>query len=293
MTPTRMVAARTVAALRAHVSAWREGRGATVALVPTMGALHAGHASLVRLARAQADRVVVSIFVNPRQFDEGADFDRYPRTEHADAQVLQEAGCDLLYTPSAKDMYPHGFSTTVDVVGVAEPLEGGSRPGHFAGVATVVTKLLLQCRPDLAVFGEKDWQQLQVIRRLTRDLDLQVDILSAPIARAADGLALSSRNALLTEAERATAPRLHKLLVQAATALGKGAPVSRVEATGRQALVDMGFAAVDYLEVREPETLAAVDAGPLLAAPARLLAAVRLGSVRLLDNVAVAPGQGG
>lgn len=292
MTNGRMATARTVSALRAHVSAWREGRGATVALVPTMGALHAGHLSLVKLARAQADRVVVSLFVNPRQFDQGADFDRYPRTEQADAQVLRQAGCDMLYTPDAKDMYPSGFSTSIDVPGVSEPLEGASRPGHFAGMATVVAKLLLQCRPDMALFGEKDWQQLQVIRRLVRDLDLQVDILGAPIARDADGLALSSRNAFLTAADRAVAPRLHTLLVQAAAALAKGAPVARVEATGRKALADMGLPAVDYLEVREPETLAPVNPGPL-AAPARLLAAVRLGSVRLLDNVAVAPGEGG
>ena len=288
MTPTRMATARTVAALRAHVSAWREGRGATVALVPTMGALHAGHLSLVKLARAQADRVVVSIFVNPRQFDEAADLERYPRPEQADAQALQAAGCDLLYAPGGKDMYPLGFSTSIDVAGVSGPLEGGARAGHFAGVATVVAKLLLQARPDMAVFGEKDWQQLQVIRRLVRDLDLQVDVLGAPVARDADGLALSSRNAFLTEAERALAPRLHALLMQAAAALAKGAPVARVEATGRQALIDKGFAAVDYLEVREPETLAPVDPGPLTA-PARLLAAARLGGVRLLDNLAVAP----
>ena len=291
MNPTRMASARTVSALRAHVAAWREQRGATVALAPTMGALHAGHVSLIRLARAQADRVVASVFVNPRQFDEGADFDRYPRTEQADAQALEAAGCDLLYAPAPKDMYPPGFATTIDVAGPAEGLEGAARAGHFAGVATVVAKLLLQCRPDMAVFGEKDWQQLQVIRRLARDLDLPVDILGAPIARDADGLALSSRNAFLSEAERATAPRLHVLLQQAAAALARGGAVAKVEQTGREALERMGFAAVDYLAVRHPETLAPVDPGPL-AAPARLLAAVRLGSVRLLDNLAVAPANG-
>ena len=286
MTPGRLAVARTVSSLRAHVSAWREGRGATVALVPTMGALHAGHISLVKLAKAQADRVVASIFVNPRQFGEGEDFGRYPRTEAADQELLAAAGCDLLYAPGPRDMYPEGFATTVNVAGVSEPLEGGSRPGHFAGVATVVAKLLLQARPDLAVFGEKDWQQLQVIRRLVRDLDLPVDVLGAPIARDADGLALSSRNAYLDEAERRVAPRLHVLLEQAAGALARGAAVERVERTGREALAQIGFARVDYLEVREPETLASVDPGPLLR-PARLLAAAWLGGTRLIDNIPV------
>ena len=289
MTPTRMATVRTVASLRAHSAAWRESRGATVALVPTMGALHAGHASLIKLARAQADRVIASIFVNPRQFGEGEDFERYPRAEADDARLLQEAGCDLLYAPTPEAMYPPGFATSIDVAGVAEPLEGGSRPGHFAGVATVVGKLLLQARPDIAIFGEKDWQQLQVVRRLVRDLDLQVDILGAPIARDADGLALSSRNAYLSEEERMLAPRLHLLLAQAAAALAKGAPVGRIEETGREALGKMGFRQVDYLEVRDGETLAPVGPGPL-AKPARLLAAAWLGATRLIDNLAVAPG---
>ena len=289
MTPTRMSTVRTVASLRAHTSAWREGRGATVALVPTMGALHAGHVSLIKLAKAQAERVIASIFVNPRQFGEGEDFERYPRAEADDARLLHEAGCDLLYAPTPQAMYPAGFATSIDVAGVAEPLEGGSRPGHFAGMATVVAKLLLQARPDMAIFGEKDWQQLQVIRRLARDLDLQVDILGAPIAREADGLAMSSRNAYLSEAERALAPRMHVLLAQAATALSKGAPVGRIEETGREALGRMGFRQVDYLEVRDGETLAPLDPGPL-ARPARLLAAAWLGATRLIDNLPVAPG---
>ncbi|MBE7219476.1 MAG: pantoate--beta-alanine ligase [Caulobacteraceae bacterium] len=288
MTPPRMATVRTVASLRAHVSAWREGRGVTTALVPTMGALHAGHISLIRLARAQADRVIASVFVNPRQFGAGEDFERYPRTEAEDARLLQEAGCDLLYAPTPEAMYPPGFATSLDVAGVSEPLEGASRPGHFSGMATVVAKLLLQARPDMAIFGEKDWQQLQVIRRLVRDLDLPIDILGAPIARDADGLALSSRNAYLTEEERARAPRLHMLMVQAAAALAKGAPVARVEEIGREALGKAGFRQVDYLQVRDGESLSAVDAGPL-AAPARLLAAVWLGGTRLIDNLPVAP----
>ncbi len=286
----RLAHVRTVSHLRAQISAWREKRE-TVALVPTMGALHDGHVSLVRLARAQADRVVASVFVNPRQFGAGEDFDRYPRPEQADADALTAAGCDVMYAPAPAEMYPPGFATTVDVGGVSEPLEGGSRPGHFAGVATVVAKLLLQARPDVAVFGEKDWQQLVVIRRVVRDLDLQVDVLGAPIARAADGLALSSRNAYLGEADRRLAPRLYAVLREAAAALAQGAPVARVETGARHALERMGFQAVDYAEVRAPDTLEPVGPGPL-ERPARLLAAARLGGVRLLDNLAVAPARG-
>lgn len=287
MTSTRMATAKTVSTLRAHVQAWRE-KQEVVALVPTMGALHAGHVSLVRLAKAQADRVVASVFVNPRQFGEGEDFDSYPRTEAEDARALQGAGCDLMFTPSVKEMYPTGFATTIDVGGrLAEPMEGASRPGHFAGVATVVGKLLLQSRPDMAVFGEKDWQQLAIVRRLVRDLDLQVDILGAPIARDADGLALSSRNSYLDEEERRMAPRLYAVLTEAASALVGGAPVSRVEGNARAALEQLGFRQVDYVEVRDPDTL--VHPGPEpLKRPARLFAAAWLGGTRLIDNVAVA-----
>ena len=287
MTPTRTALVRTVSHLRAHMSTWREKRE-TVALVPTMGALHEGHVSLIRLARAQADRVVASVFVNPRQFGAGEDFDSYPRNEAVDAQALQDAGCDVMYAPAPTEMYPPGFATTIDVAGVSEPLEGGSRPGHFAGVATVVSKLLLQCRPDMAIFGEKDWQQLQVIRRVVRDLDLQVDILGAPIARAPDGLALSSRNAYLDEAERRVAPRLHAVLRQAAASLADGLPVERIEAGGRAALERIGFRQVDYLEVRDPLTLEPCGPGPL-ARPARVLAAAWLGRTRLIDNLPADP----
>lgn len=286
----RLAHVRTVSHLRAQIAAWREKRE-TVALVPTMGALHEGHVSLIRLARAQADRVVASVFVNPRQFGAGEDFDSYPRTEQADAEALTSAGCDVMYAPSPAEMYPKGFATVVDVSGVSEPLEGGSRPGHFAGVATVVSKLLLQARPDLAVFGEKDWQQLVVIRRVVRDLDLQVDILGAPIARAPDGLALSSRNAYLDVERRRIAPRLHAVLKEAAAALAAGAPTSKVETGARHALEHVGFDAVDYAEVRDPDTLEPVGLGPL-ERPGRLLAAARLGAVRLLDNLPVAPARG-
>jgi pantoate--beta-alanine ligase len=192
---------RTVAELRAQVAGWRKA-GQRVGLVPTMGALHEGHLSLVRLAREHAERVVVSVFVNPTQFSPNEDFDAYPRDEAHDAGLLAGVGCDLLFAPGVAEMYPPGFATTVTVAGVSEPLDGTARPGHFVGVATIVSKLLNQCGPDVAVFGEKDYQQLQVIRRLARDLDLPVEIVGGPTARAEDGLALSSRNAYLSAAER-------------------------------------------------------------------------------------------
>ncbi len=280
---------RSVARLRAHVSAWRE-RGETVALAPTMGALHAGHVSLVRLGKVQADRVVASVFVNPRQFGAGEDFEAYPRGEQADAERLTEARCDLMYAPTPDEMYPAGFATTVSVGGVSQGLCGGARPGHFDGVATVVSKLLIQAAPDIAIFGEKDYQQLQVIRRLARDLDLGVRILGAPIARAPDGLALSSRNAYLDEAQRAVAPRLHLVLREAVRALAEGAPVQRVEAGARAALLHAGFDRVDYVEVRGGKDLAPCGPGRLVA-PARVLAAAHLGRTRLIDNLAAEPGQ--
>ena len=275
-----LATARTVPELRAHVAAWRQ-RGETVALVPTMGALHEGHLGLIRLAKARADRVVASIFVNPKQFGEGEDFDRYPRPQQADAQALTAAACDLLYAPTPQAMYPQGFSTTVSVGGVSAPLEGAHRPGHFDGVATVVLKLLLQCTPDVAIFGEKDFQQLAVIRRMARDLDLTVTILGAPIARAADGLALSSRNAYLGDAERAAAPTLHQALQAAAERLKAGAPAGEVEAQACASLRAAGFNPIDYVAVVDRDSLL-----PVVAAPARILAAAHLGTTRLIDNLA-------
>ena len=275
-----LATARTVPELRAHVAAWRQ-RGETVALVPTMGALHEGHLGLIKLAKAQADRVVASIFVNPKQFGEGEDFDRYPRPEQADAQALSAAACDLLYAPTPQAMYPQGFSTSVSVGGVSAPLEGSHRPGHFNGVATVVLKLLLQCTPDVAIFGEKDFQQLAVIRRMVRDLDLTVSILGAPIARAADGLALSSRNAYLGDAERAAAPTLHQALQAAAERLKAGAPAGEVEAQVCASLSAAGFDPIDYVAVVDQDSLL-----PVIAAPARILAAAHLGKTRLIDNLA-------
>jgi pantoate--beta-alanine ligase len=246
---------RTVAELRAQVRAWRAA-GERVGFTPTMGALHEGHLSLVRLARQHADRVVASVFVNPTQFGPNEDFDAYPRDEARDASLLGSVGCDLLYAPSPAEMYPEGFATTVTVAGVSEPLDGAARPGHFAGVATVVTKLLTQCGPDVAVFGEKDYQQLQVIRRLVRDLDIPVEIVGAPTARADDGLALSSRNAYLAAHERAAAPALARTLTEAGARLRAGARVDEVEAWTVAALQAAGFGKVDYVEVRGAGDLA-------------------------------------
>ncbi|MDB5467122.1 MAG: panC [Phenylobacterium sp.] len=276
---------RTVADLRARVATWR-ARGERVGFVPTMGALHEGHLSLVRLARERADHVVASVFVNPTQFGPNEDFDAYPRTEARDAELMASAGCELLFAPDVAEMYSPGFSTTVTVAGVSEPLDGAARPGHFAGVATVVSKLLLQVAPDVAVFGEKDYQQLQVIRRLVRDLDIPVEIVGGPTARAPDGLALSSRNAYLSTEERAAAPALARALTAAAEQLHSGAPVDKTEAQARAALEAAGFGKIDYVEVRAADDLARLGPGPV-AGPARILAAAFLGRTRLIDNMAV------
>jgi pantoate--beta-alanine ligase len=284
---TALPIVRTVADLRAAVAGWRR-EGLSVGFVPTMGALHEGHLSLVRLALSRADRVVASIFVNPTQFGPEEDLAAYPRDEAGDAAKLAEAGCHLLFAPSPAEMYPPGAATVVTVSGVSEPLDGLARPGHFAGVATVMAKLLSQVRPDLAVFGEKDYQQLQVIRRLAADLDLGAEILGAPTARAADGLALSSRNAYLTAEERQQAPELAAALAEAVLALRSGAPVARVEAGAVARLQAAGFGPVDYVEVRDAGDLSRLGPGPLPAGqPGRILAAARLGRARLIDNMAV------
>lgn len=281
--PSGLPIARTVADLRAQVAAWRS-EGLRVGLVPTMGALHDGHLSLVRLARGAADRVVASLFVNPTQFAPHEDFELYPRDEAGDTALLAGAGCDLLFAPSVEEMYPAGAATTVSVSGVSEPLDGKARPTHFAGVATIVTKLLNQCSPDVAVFGEKDFQQLQVIRRLVADLDLPVQIIGAPIIRDADGLALSSRNAYLTVAERPVAGRLNLILADALRRLRAGELVEGVEARAAAELLAAGFAGIDYVEARGPADLTRLGPGPAKG-PIRLLAAARLGRTRLIDNL--------
>jgi pantoate--beta-alanine ligase len=276
---------RTVSDLRAQVAAWR-GAGLRVGLVPTMGALHEGHLSLVRRALEEADRVVASVFVNPTQFAPGEDFEAYPRGEARDAELLASAACHLLYAPTAAQMYPEGFATTVTLTGVSAPLEGERRPTHFAGVATVVAKLLIQARPDVAVFGEKDYQQLQVIRRVARDLDLPVRILSAPTLRAEDGLALSSRNAYLTPEQRPVAGVLNRVMKALAEAAAAGEPLEPAEQAAAEVLLEAGFDRVDYIEVRNAETLEPLR--PTVGdAPARVLVAAWLGKTRLIDNMAV------
>ncbi|HZP08623.1 pantoate--beta-alanine ligase [Methyloceanibacter sp.] len=274
---------RTVADLRSHVAKWRK-EGERVALVPTMGALHAGHLSLVTLARGKADRVVVSIFINPIQFGPREDFKTYPRQEASDLDKLAKAGADLVFVPDGAEMYPEGFSTRVKVFDLTDDLCGAARPNHFEGVATVVTKLLLQAGPDLAVFGEKDYQQLLVVRRLVRDLNIPVEIVGAPIVREEDGLALSSRNVYLSPAERKTAPLLYRTISEVAANLAKGEGADAAALAGRFKLEAAGFR-IDYVAVRDPETLKPLS-GPVKPGT-RVLAAAYLGKTRLIDNVAV------
>lgn len=275
---------RSVAELRQAVAAWRRA-GGTVGLVPTMGALHEGHLALVRQARADCDRVVTTIFVNPIQFDRKDDLGRYPRDEARDAARLAARGVDLLYAPPVEEMYPAGFATTVSVTGLTDCLCGASRPGHLTGVSTVVTKLLLQALPDVAYFGEKDYQQLLVVRRMARDLDMPLSIAGVPTVREADGLALSSRNANLTPEQRRRAPALFRVLTALAGRLAAGAAAEPELAWGREALTQAGFDRIDYLELRHAETLAPLARA---GAPARLFAAAWLGHTRLIDNAPVA-----
>ena len=276
---------RTTKDLRAEIAKWRQA-GEKIALVPTMGALHAGHLSLIDIAKRHAKRIVVSIFVNPTQFGPKEDFGRYPRDEAGDIAKLKEAGADLVYIPGTEEMYPQGFATRVSLPSLTEDLCGAARPNHFDGVATVVTKLLLQCAPDVAVFGEKDFQQLLVIRRLVTDLNIPVEIVAAPIVREKDGLALSSRNAYLSAVERKRAPVLHQVLEETAASLADGEGCDAATSAGRFKLEANGFR-VHYVAVRDPETLAALS-GPIRG-PARVMGAAFLGTTRLIDNVPTAP----
>ena len=262
----------------------RAGIEGSLALVPTMGALHAGHIALVVEARRRADKVAASIFVNPAQFSANEDFGRYPRREAEDARMLEEAGCELLWMPSVADIYPEGFSTTVHVGGVSKRWEGEARPGHFDGVATVVAKLLLSVRPDVAVFGEKDFQQLAVIRRLVTDLNIPVEIVGVPTVREEDGLALSSRNAYLSEEQRSAATALPRALEYARGAILDGSPVRIVLDTARKSLIDAGFSRIDYFALVDAATLEPLEAP---AGEMRLIAAAVIGTTRLIDNFAV------
>jgi pantoate--beta-alanine ligase len=274
----------TVADLRARVRQWRAA-GETVALVPTMGALHVGHMSLVELARSRASRVVVSIFVNPTQFGPNEDFERYPRSFDADLAKLAEAGADVAFHPAASEMYPKGFATTISLAGPASAgLEDRFRPTHFAGVATIVAKLLLQPLPDVAIFGEKDFQQLAVIRQMARDLDIPVEIIGAPTMREADGLALSSRNAYLDERQRKFAPSLYKAMRWCADRIHAGESMAQAVNEAGAVISGAGFV-IDYLEVRDARTLAPVEQGRVDGL--RLLAAAKMGRTRLIDNIAI------
>lgn len=274
---------RDIAMLHRAVTALKQG-GKSVALVPTMGALHDGHISLVRMAKRVADHAVVSIFVNPTQFGPNEDFAAYPRDEARDAAMLAQEGTSLLWAPDVATVYPPGHSTHIQVAELGADYCGAARPGHFDGVATVVAKLFNQVRPDVAIFGEKDWQQLAIIRRMARDLDFAIDILGAPIARDTDGLALSSRNAYLSKDQRAAATAFPGALKSAAKAIAGGADITESLAKAEAAIVKGGFDSVDYVALADADSLERLSA---FRKPARLLAAARIGKTRLIDNFPV------
>lgn len=276
---------RDIETLRSAIAALRAD-GGTIAFVPTMGALHAGHMALVAEGRRRSSHVVASIFVNPTQFAADEDLSTYPRREATDAKMLEEEGCAILWSPDVATMYPEGSRISVPAGTHGEGLDGAARPGHFDGVATVVSRLFDQVRPDIALFGEKDYQQLAVIRQMVRNLDLAVEIIAVPTQRDADGLALSSRNAYLIEDERQAARALPRALGEAAAAIQRGGDVAEALAAAKDRLAKAGFDPIDYVELCDAETLAAMAA---LDRPARLLAAARIGRTRLIDNLAVEP----
>jgi pantoate--beta-alanine ligase len=274
---------RTIGELAPALRKWRES-GEMFALVPTMGALHAGHLALIEAAKAKTDRVIVSIFVNPLQFNDPNDLDRYPRREAEDAAKLEEAGCDLLWLPTADQLYPDGFATTVSVAGISDRWEGEHRPGHFDGVATVVSKLFIATLPDIAIFGEKDWQQLAVIRRMTADLGLPIEIVAHETIRESDGLAMSSRNALMSAEERDRATALPHALERAREAIVGGEPVEAALTYAGQQLAEAGFSRVDYVALVDSATLEPINSP---SGEMRLIAAAFLGKTRLIDNIRV------
>lgn len=274
---------RSLSGLRARTAEWRNA-AETIGVVPTMGALHQGHLSLARAARAKCDRVIVTIFVNPKQFNDPDDLKNYPRTEEEDARKLESIGVDLIYVPEPDQIYPDGFATTVSVSGLTDMLCGESRPGHFDGVATVVSKLFIQTSADFAFFGEKDYQQLQIVRRMAADLDLPVEVVGCPTIREEDGLAMSSRNLLLSDRSRIKAPVLAEVMEDMRAQLQGGAVMSEIIEDAKARVMAAGFNEIDYLELRDGGDLSLLDrAKP----EARLFAAAWLAGVRLIDNVAV------
>jgi pantoate--beta-alanine ligase len=276
----------TTAELRSITDLWRSA-GSRIALVPTMGALHAGHLALAQESRKKADRTVVSIFVNPTQFAPHEDFARYPRNLERDCALLQNAGtADLVYAPHANEIYPEGFATRIVIDGPARGLESDFRPHFFSGVATVVAKLFLQCRPDVAMFGEKDYQQLLIVRRLSADLDLGIEVAGVAIVRENDGLALSSRNAYLSREQRQVAGALNRVLDSVVERVKTGISIPQAEAEGAAGLIRAGYDRVDYVAVRDAQALAHIVS---LSRPARVLAAARIGDIRLIDNKPVTP----
>ncbi|MEL6641088.1 MAG: pantoate--beta-alanine ligase [Pseudomonadota bacterium] len=274
---------RTLVGLRKRTTAWRKA-GETIGVVPTMGALHQGHLSLARAARKDCDRVIVTIFVNPKQFNNPNDLKNYPRTEHDDAKKLESIGVDLIYNPDVDQIYPDGFATNVSVEGLTEMLCGAHRPGHFDGVATVVSKLFIQSSADKAYFGEKDYQQLQIVRRMARDLDIPIEVVGCPTIREEDGLAMSSRNLLISDMARVKAPILAEVMEEMREALASGAKMSEIGPAAIEKIVAGGYNEVEYLEMRDGVDLSLLDQ----AVPgARLFAAAWLAGVRLIDNIAV------
>ncbi|MBW4963507.1 pantoate--beta-alanine ligase [Sulfitobacter sp. CW3] len=273
----------TLAGLRARTTAWRKA-GETIGVVPTMGALHQGHLSLARAARDTCDRVIVTIFVNPKQFNNPEDLENYPRTEQDDAKKLESIGVDVIYVPDGAQMYPDGFATNVSVGGLTDMLCGAHRPGHFDGVATVVSKLFLQTSADKAFFGEKDYQQLQIVRRMAADLDIPIEVIGCPTIREIDGLAMSSRNLLLSDRARAKAAALPDVMEDMRVALAKGALMSDIVDVAKAKIIAAGFNEVEYLELRDSDQLTSLNKAN---ANSRLFAAAWLAGVRLIDNVGV------
>lgn len=274
---------RSLVALREQTALWRKANE-TIGVVPTMGALHQGHLSLARAARAKCDRVIVTIFVNPKQFNDPDDLKNYPRTEQEDARKLESIGVDLIYVPEPDQIYPDGFATTVSVAGLTDMLCGESRPGHFDGVATVVSKLFTQTSADYAFFGEKDYQQLQIVRRMARDLDIPIEVIGCPTIREEDGLAMSSRNLLLSDRSRVYAPILAEVMEDMREKLRDGAAMSEIRDDAQARILAAGFNEIDYLEMRDGGDLSLLDRTK---PDARLFAAAWLAGVRLIDNIAV------